>query len=328
MPRKSAEETFALLLRTQHSERVLRESLVRQRAEIDTGLHKRLLESQDARRRHMQQQRALLAAHRGAGSLVGQASAAELLHGAPLPACDRWGDIVWQGCAPLDGPLDRHDALAHRQRKTLPHAALVTAGSTSARVGPHGTIDVQLLASRLPVVAYRELVDELAATARGERRVSYGMAVHANVVVEPGEAGERDASAVQQDGARVWPPEALGDKERMRPLTEALERMLVHMRAHAGNRVPTPGLGTAGIDLYRRGCAEADALLTGKALADFRELGLCAFSRDPQLLARLQRRAILLAMTAQAQAGTAGQEELNALASQLLTLAMTLPRCA
>ncbi len=327
-----AEDTFAEFLGARGRKRsVLRESLVRLRAEADTGLQRRLLASQDARRRHAHEQRALLAGLRGAGGLIGQANAAELLHDVPLPPCERWGEAVVQGYATLNLPLDVYEALAHRQRKTLPHAALVRSGAE--RVGPHGTIDAQLRIVRLPVVTFRQVADELLAIERGERAVSYNVAVHANIALEPGEEDmdvsgnvARDEPAAQQDGARVWPPTAFGDVVRAQAVTQAVQRLVAFLEEHAP-REEGPSLGTAGVDLYRRGCAVASAPLQGVPAADFRELGLCAFTKEPLLLVDLRRRALLLAMTARAQPDPEGAG-LEALASKLVELSDLMKRCA
>lgn len=318
-----AEITFAHMHRAKRNRNVLRESLVRMRAKTDTGLQELLMDSQDARRRHAHAQRAELAAHRGAGSVIGQASAAELLHDVPLPPCDRWGDFVSRGYASMQCALATHEALANRWRPTLPHAAMVASG---ARVGPHGTIDAQLRLVSIRAVSYHSIANELVAVERGARPMSHGVAAHANVTLEPADEDGQDESAAQQDGARVWPPEALGDGARARAMAEAVDTLNAYLTEHVSKDDPQPGLGTAGVDLYRRGCSKAAGALAGKAVADFRELGLCAFTKEPQLLVELNRRALLLAMTAQAQTGA--DEVSEALAQALVKLSGLMVRCA
>ena len=319
-----AEAAFATLMRIPQASNaasnrdVLRDTLVRHRAAVDSGLDMRTLHKKGVARQRNQEKHAHAAVVLGVGSASGMMSAAEMLFGDPLPPCDRWDQAVAPHLAgPTAHMLHKHETLGYEGRPSLPHAANVPSGERS---GPHGTLNVQMRMQPLPCVSYSDLQRNVLSATFGNILVDYGIALHAGVAVERIDEArsERDIRAEQQDGVRQWPPRALQESRR-----GAVTDMVNALAKAAEEGLPSPskgrrGLGTAGVHMYWRACIAqlTSTEWTSEGMRDFRALGVCAYARDNAVLRELQQRALTLAVVAHQQ----GASELGRALERLSTV--------
>ncbi len=324
---EEAEHTFALTLQLQPrashdgTRSVLRNTLTRVRLARDTNDAAEALHSQEARRRAAQEHRASLAADHGAGSVVGQATAAELLFPRPLPVCDRWGDVVALGYADDIVDLETHAVLGNGGRSTLPHAMHVDVASE--RTGPHATVNTQLRSMRLPVRTQQQELEEALKSSLKMRATTYTQAVAAGVAVLPGHdvTDAADEAAEQADGERVWPPLALREDALATAVSALVDAIPARLDDCGVPVVPMSPLGPAGANAYRAACAHA----LGKAAEPrhrraLLELGVCLHAREPRAMPALQRQALHAAVCAH----RGGRTDL---ARSLERLSMAIVRC-
>jgi len=323
-----AEGIFAVVMqvpKTPGRRNAIRDAIVQHRVLADARIDHAMLHDRDARRRLALEKRAHAAVHLGAGAGVGQVTAPELLFGDPLPACDRWGDVVSVQQGMPDAPMHTLATLGQRQRPTLPHALGVAPGD---RVGPHGTIEVQLKGEQASVVSYHDVLSRLEACALGQETMDRGTAAHVGVALErddddddgnDGDDATMDVAADQEDGARVWPPRAL----RAGPATD-VAKLMARVAAHVDRHMaPALTTGSAHAALYWEACRARldDTDVLEAARRDFCGLGVCGTSQDRTQLARHQHCALYVAMAAYVQGNAT-------LGEAAWTLAGTVAKCA
>lgn len=319
-----AEQAFAKMmgLPGTGSRHMLRDLVMRHRVALDAGLDHRTLRNEDSRRQLAMEARADAAVRLGVGSAAGMPTAPELLFGDPLPVCDRWGTSVSPHYSTPIGPLHMHQTLGYEARAALPQAVLIAKGE---RLGPHGLVKAQFQTQALPCVSYTDVVLHTLNATHGNSHVDYGMAVHMGVSIKTADevALGRDIRAVQQDGARRWPPAALRDTETAAAVAEMVSQLCDAVLTCLPE-APTvrASLGTAGVDMYWRMCIEQLDRKDVKydTMRNFQSLGVCAYVRQTSALPELHRRALIVALLAH----TRGE---GSLGFALVRLADIIDRC-
>ena len=282
---EAAERAFAKLLPAEEQQGVdgplsrqhmLRRALMQRRVVQHTGFgpEQTTAATQGARRRQEQHRRVHAAVHHNEGSAVNRATVGELLFDMPLPACERWSDIVFLTLCETHtgGLLEERDVLGNTGRSTLPNAVYA-----EGACGPHATINAQLRPAAYAIVSYADTVRELNLAAACKVPLTDGMRAHAGCSVESideGDADERDAAAQQCDGMRMWPPRAVLRADDA--VVASIDSLVTRLDKELPKASKRPySLGEAGIRLYMTSCAvEIDAASTADR---FIELGVCVY---------------------------------------------------